>query len=122
MQMGNIPADVLATMLDNVISREWKLSQFTSECRLWKARLRIQTVLLEHPTISAKAEDWDEAKDTFPNTCSARLVDLFAAEVADLKLKSPLAMRFWDMVKKCLKVDVAAIDGQKEIAKVSWSV
>ena len=103
--MGGIPDADLAVLLRSVVSGEHTLQNFSVQCKVYKARARVQSTILQFGDVNMTS--WAVAKANFPNTCSAKLVDMWAQHIvkSSLKVSAPLPQTFYAMLEQRLAAD-----------------
>jgi hypothetical protein len=116
--MANIAEEDLVVMLTKVVNGTHSLTQFRAATKVYKARVRVQSEILQYPAINLRS--WEEGKARFPNTCCADLVNIWAQHIVDAKvqLKHSLPNAFIDMVQARLEVDLNLNKSNRIIGRV----
>ena len=81
--MGGIPPADLSTMLDQVVQGAISLKQFQANCLIYKAKARMQTLILQQ----IGKDDWVEAQRSDPKSCAIVFVDRWAQHIVQSRLK-----------------------------------
>ena len=116
--MGNIPSQDLEVMLNEVVKSHITLSQFSKNCKRYKATARVQTQILTF----LDEKDWEDAQERYPNTCSAQLVDMWSKHVVDsgMKQKTEMPAQFFEMLDQRLAIDKELNKSKKDRSRVRF--
>ena len=116
--MGGIPDSDLRIMLEQVVCGAYTMTQFSTQCKIYKARARVQVAILSNDSINL--DSWTVAQEKFPKTCAPGIVDLWAQYIMKNSLKQKQAMppRFSQMIERLITMDEALNRSQLQLASV----
>ena len=108
----------LQTMLEQVVCGAYTITQFSTHCKIYKARARVQVAILSNDSINL--DSWTVAQERFPKTCSPNIVDLWAQYIMKNSLKQKQAMppQFSKMIERLIHMDEALSRSQTQLASV----
>ena len=88
--IGGIDDDILVSLLNEVVVGHASLQRLNEKCALVKARMKVQTAILQDRAIDA--DDWAVAKASFPVACDEHFVERWACSLAREGVKARAAL------------------------------
>jgi hypothetical protein len=116
--IGGIDDDILVSLLNEVVVGHASLQRLNEKCALVKARMKVQTAILQDQAIDA--DDWEVAKASFPVACDEHFVERWACSLVreGVKARAALPDLFFVEVDRRISADKssAASRGQAAVS------
>ena len=118
--MGAIDDEDLLVLLRDVTEGNGNMKTFAKACQVYKARVRVQTEILNF----LQLEDWEAAQDEFPKACSVDNVDVWADFIVNnkWKKKSPMPSNFFKTLSNKADLDRQIKEAKDASVQVSISL
>lgn len=115
--IGGIDDTILEGLLQAIVVGHASLQRLNEQCALVKARMRLQTTVLQDSNVAE--EDWDVAKTKFPLATHEDFVERWACCLVrqGLKARESLPEQFFDELDRRIQSDLSSVAARRQAAE-----